>query len=176
MSQRSRTQWLGRVYMEISLAQIKLSDVTGGLERILSKPPGEKNLSAVLRKQCGDQDRRVLIQNNLWFEMSTLIHRKTKACGLHVPFASGRERRVSSASGPPKHHVAGLGRQPEQQFCHPEQAILNHRPKTNCSTQPECPSWCILSGTLIQGLFRKVPTKISSVGGKRSKRLAQWTD
>lgn len=55
----------------------------------------EKKLSAVW-KQCGDQDRRVLIQNNLWVQMSMLIHQKTKACGLHVPFASSREQHVSS--------------------------------------------------------------------------------
>lgn len=96
MSQRSQTQWLGRVHMEISLAQIKLSDVTGGLEHILSKSPGKK-LSAILRKQFGDQDRRVLMQNNLWVKMSNLIHQKTKAFGLQVSLASSRERHVSSA-------------------------------------------------------------------------------
>lgn len=47
------TEWLGRVHMEISWAQIKLSDVTGGLKHILSKQPGKKknNISVVPSKQ-----------------------------------------------------------------------------------------------------------------------------
>lgn len=52
------------VHMEISLGQIKLSDVTGGLEHILAKQPG-KNLSVVLGKPSGDQDGMVEIQHNV---------------------------------------------------------------------------------------------------------------
>lgn len=42
---------------------------------------------------------------------------------------------------PSEPHMADLGRQPEQQFHHPERAILNHTPNTDCNTQPEYPSW-----------------------------------
>lgn len=39
---QNATEWLGRVHMEISLTQIQLSDVTGGLKYILSKQPVKK--------------------------------------------------------------------------------------------------------------------------------------
>lgn len=41
---------------------------------------------------------------------------------------------------PSESHMADLGRQPEQQFYHPEWAILNHTPNTDGNTQPEYPS------------------------------------
>lgn len=77
------TEWLGRVHMEISLAQIKLSDVTGGLKHILSKQPGgKKHLS------CPQQTVIKMIKAGWWLSP---INKETK--WIHV-YGSYTERHV----------------------------------------------------------------------------------
>lgn len=74
--------------MEISLGQIKLSDVTGGLEHILAKQPGKK-LSVVLGKPSGDPDGMVVIQHNLWLQMFMDYAQKDESMRVQDPAASG---------------------------------------------------------------------------------------